>query len=117
MRAHDGRAPSAATRAGALSGGNQQKFVLGRELEAQPRLVVAENPVRGLDLLATEHVLRELGSAADAGSAVVLYSGDLDELLPVADRIFVMFAGRLREVPVTRAAVAGAMVGAMVGAP
>ena len=112
MRAHDVRAPSAATRASALSGGNQQKFVLGRELEAQPTLVVAENPVRGLDILATKHVFRELGSAADAGSAVVLYSGDLDELLPVADRMFVMFAGWLREVPVTRKAVASAMVGA-----
>lgn len=112
MRAHNVHAPSPETLAGALSGGNQQKFVLGRELDARPALVVAENPVRGLDLLATEHVLRALGHAADAGSAVVLYSGDLDELLPVADRMFVMFAGRLREVPVTRSAVASAMVGA-----
>ncbi len=112
MRAHDVRAPSPATLAGALSGGNQQKFVLGRELDAHPALVVAENPVRGLDHLATEQVLRELEHAADAGSAVVLYSGDLDELLPVADRMFVMFAGRLREVPVTRSAVASALVGA-----
>ena len=116
MRAHNVRAPSPATPVGALSGGNQQKFVLGRELEARPALVVAENPVRGLDILATEHVLRELGDAADAGSAVVLYSGDLDELLPMADRMFVMFAGALREVPVNRSAVASAMVGAMVGA-
>ena len=108
MRAHDVRAPSPATLAGALSGGNQQKFILGRELDARPALVVAENPVRGLDHLATAQVLRELQHAADAGSAVVLYSGDLDELLPVGDRMFVMFAGRLREVPVTRSAVAGA---------
>lgn len=112
MRAHDVRAPSPQTPAGALSGGNQQKFVLGRELEAHPALVVAENPVRGLDILATEHVLSELTDAADAGSAVVLYSGDLDELLPIADRMFVMFAGDLREVPVDRHAVANAMVGA-----
>jgi simple sugar transport system ATP-binding protein len=112
MRAHDVRAPSPATRTGTLSGGNQQKFVLGRELEARPTLVVAENPVRGLDILATEHVFRELAAAAAAGSAVVLYSGDLDELLPVADRMFVMFAGQLREVPVARTAAARAMVGA-----
>jgi simple sugar transport system ATP-binding protein len=112
MRAHDVRAQSPATRFGALSGGNQQKFVLGREIEGRPSLVVAENPVRGLDILSTEHVLRELGDTADAGSAVVLYSGDLDELLPMADRMFVMFAGQLREVPVDRSAVAGAMVGA-----
>lgn len=111
MRAHDVRAPSPATRTGALSGGNQQRFVLGRELESQPALVVAENPARGLDILATAHVFRELRSAAVAGSAVVFYSGDLDELLPVADRMFVMFAGRLREVPVAREAVASAMVG------
>lgn len=116
IRAHNVRAPSPATPVGALSGGNQQKFVLGRELEARPALVVAENPVRGLDILATEHVLRELGISADAGSAVVLYSGDLDELLPMADRMFVMFAGALSEVPVNRSAVASAMVGAMVGA-
>jgi simple sugar transport system ATP-binding protein len=112
MRAHDVRAPSPKSLAGALSGGNQQKFVLGRELDARPALVVAENPVRGLDHLATEQVLRELEHAAEAGSAVVLYSGDLDELLPVADRMFVMFAGRLREVPATRSAVASALVGA-----
>lgn len=112
MRAHDVRAPSPLSSTGALSGGNQQKFVLGRELEARPALVVAENPVRGLDILAADHVLRELTDAADAGSAVVLYSADLDELLPLVDRMFVMFAGRLREVPVNRSVVASAMVGA-----
>lgn len=112
IRAHNVRAPSPAAPIGALSGGNQQKFILGRELEPRPALVVAENPVRGLDILATEHVLCELGDSADAGSAVVLYSGDLDELLPMADRMFVVFAGRLREVPLDRSAVASAMVGA-----
>lgn len=112
MRRHDVRAPSPATRAGALSGGNQQKFVVGRELDDQPALVVAENPVRGLDIRATEHVLRELAAIAAAGSAVVVYSTDIDELLPLADRMLVMFAGRVREVPVERAVVARALVGA-----
>ena len=112
MERHDVRAPSPATRAGALSGGNQQKFVVGRELDEHPALVVAENPVRGLDIRATAHVLRELAGSATAGSAVVFYSADIDELLPIADRMLVVFAGRVREVAVERAAVANALVGA-----
>jgi general nucleoside transport system ATP-binding protein len=112
MKNHDVRAPFPSTPAGALSGGNQQKFVVGRELDARPAFVVAENPVRGLDIRATEHVLREIGASADAGCAVVISSADIDDLLPMADRMLVMFAGTLREVPVNRAAVAGAMVGA-----
>lgn len=112
MARHDVRAPSPTTRAGTLSGGNQQKFVVGRELDEHPPLVVAENPVRGLDIRATEHVLRELVASAAAGSAVVVYSADVDELLPLVDRMLVVFNGTLREVPVERAAVAAALVGA-----
>lgn len=112
MERHDVRAPFPTTRAGALSGGNQQKFVVGRELDEHPPLVVAENPVRGLDIRATAHVLRELAGSADAGSAVVFYSADIDELLPLADRMLVVFAGRVREVAVERTAVANALVGA-----
>jgi simple sugar transport system ATP-binding protein len=112
MAAHDVRAPSPAVRAGTLSGGNQQKFVVAREMEGRPALVVAENPVRGLDLRATEHVLRELAASADAGSAVVVYSTDVDELLPLVDRMLVTFAGQVRDVPVARDAVAAALVGA-----
>ncbi|MHB1313369.1 MAG: ABC transporter ATP-binding protein [Gemmatimonadaceae bacterium] len=112
MRAHDVRAPSAGAVTAELSGGNQQKFVLGRELDAQPQLVVAENPVRGLDIRASAHVLVELTATAAAGGAVVIYSSDLDDVLPLADRMVVMFAGQLSEVPVTRDAVARAMVGA-----
>ena len=116
VQGHDVRTPSVTTATGALSGGNQQKFVLGRELHDRPSLVVAENPVRGLDIRAAEHVLRELSDTADSGSAVVVYSGDIDDLLPMVDRMIVMFAGRLREVPVAHAAVAAAMVGAKMGA-
>ncbi|MHB8837424.1 MAG: ABC transporter ATP-binding protein [Gemmatimonadaceae bacterium] len=112
MLRHDVRASSPMTRAGALSGGNQQKFVVGRELDEHPPLVVAENPVRGLDIRATEHVLREVAASAAAGSAVVIYSADIDELLPVVDRMLVAFAGQVREVPVDRGAVAAALVGA-----
>ena len=112
MERHDVRAPSPATRAGTLSGGNQQKFVVGRELDEHPALVVAENPVRGLDIRATAHVLRELAGSASEGSAVVFYSADIDELLPIADRMLVVFDGRVREVAVERVAVANALVGA-----
>lgn len=112
MARHDVRAPSPATRAGALSGGNQQKFVVGRELDDCPAFVVAENPVRGLDLRATEHVMRELTASAEAGSAIVVYSADVDEVLPLADRMLVVFGGRVTEVPVDRMAVARALVGA-----
>ncbi len=112
MARHDVRAPSPMTRAGVLSGGNQQKFVVGRELDEHPPLVVAENPVRGLDIRATDQVMREIAACAAAGSAVVIHSADVDELLPVADRMYVVFAGVVREVPVERAAVAAALVGA-----
>ncbi|MDQ8153201.1 MAG: ATP-binding cassette domain-containing protein [Gemmatimonadota bacterium] len=112
MAAHDVRAPSPDVRAGTLSGGNQQKFVVGREMENRPALVIAENPVRGLDLRATEHVLRELAASAASGSAVVIFSTDVDELLPLADRMLVTFAGQVREVPVVRDAIARALVGA-----
>jgi simple sugar transport system ATP-binding protein len=112
IRQHDVRAPSAAARVASLSGGNQQKLVVGRELDDQPAMVVAENPVRGLDIRATEHVRRELAASASAGSAVVVSSADLDDVLPLADRMLVVYGGRVREVPVDRAAVARALVGA-----
>ena len=112
MTRHDVRAPAPTSRAATLSGGNQQKFVVGRELGEHPLLVVTENPVQGLDVRAAEHVLREFSAAADAGSAVVFYSTDIDELLPLVDRMLVVFAGQVREVPVERSAVAAALVGA-----
>jgi simple sugar transport system ATP-binding protein len=113
MSRHDVRAPSAMARAGSLSGGNQQKLVVGRELDDRPALVVAENPVRGLDIRATEHVLRELATSASEGSAVVVSSADLDDVLPLADRMLVVYGGQVREVPVDRTAVARALVGAV----
>jgi simple sugar transport system ATP-binding protein len=112
MMRHDVRAPSPASPLAALSGGNQQKFVVGRELDEHPSLIVAENPVRGLDIRATSHVLRECAASAAAGSSVVIYSADIDELLPIVDRMLVVFAGQVRELPVERAAVAAALVGA-----
>lgn len=109
---YDVRAPSPDTRVDTLSGGNQQKLVLARELESEPRLVIIENPTRGLDIAATAAVHERLQRARDTGAAVVVYSSDLDEVLALADRLIVMFDGRAREVPLDRDAAGRAMLGA-----
>jgi simple sugar transport system ATP-binding protein len=111
LRGHDVRASGAGALAGALSGGNQQKFVLGRELEGPPDALVVENPTRGLDVRATAHVLGELRAARAAGVAVIAYSSDLDEVLSIADRMLVCFAGRVTAVRAEAGAVARALVG------
>jgi simple sugar transport system ATP-binding protein len=105
------RAPSARVPLRALSGGNQQRFVLARELESRPALLVAENPTRGLDLQASAAIRERLIGAAAAGAAVVLYSSDLDEVLSLATRVLVAYQGQIREVAGDRNAVARAMVG------
>ena len=94
-----------------LSGGNQQKFVLGRELEGAPEALVAENPTRGLDIRATAQVLSRLRAARRSGVALVVYSSDLDEVLSIADRMLVCFEGRLLPTAKDAEAVARAMVG------
>lgn len=94
-----------------LSGGNQQKLVLGRELDGSPSLLVAENPTRGLDIRATRDVHDRLRAAAAAGAGVVVYSSDLDEVLLLATRVMVMHAGRIHEVRGGREAVGRAMLG------
>jgi simple sugar transport system ATP-binding protein len=94
-----------------LSGGNQQKLVLARELGDHPRLVVAENPTRGLDIRATRDVHERLRDAARDGSAVVLYSSDLDEVLSLATRVVVVHGGRVRETALDRESVGRAMLG------
>ncbi|WP_240474244.1 ABC transporter ATP-binding protein [Intrasporangium chromatireducens] len=78
-----------------LSGGNQQKLVLGRELDECPTLVVAHNPFRGLDVRAIQEVRQAVLGACDQGAGVVMISPDLDELLQLAHRIVVLFAGRI----------------------
>ncbi len=79
-----------------LSGGNQQKFVLARELANVPELVLAAHATRGLDVRTIDFVLRELLRARDRGSAVLLLSADLDEVWQVADRVMVMSRGQVR---------------------
>lgn len=73
-----------------LSGGNQQRFVLGRELGGNPPLLVLENPTQGLDVRAAAGIHARVRSAADRGTAVVYYSSDLDELAEIADDVLVM---------------------------
>jgi ABC-type uncharacterized transport system ATPase subunit len=89
------KAPSVTAPAYALSGGNQQKLVLGREFASKPKLLIAAHPTRGLDIGATQFVWQELVEARDAGVAVLLISADLEEILALADRIGVIYDGRI----------------------
>lgn len=107
---YDVRGGDSTTRVRALSGGNQQKLVLARELEGKPSLVVAENPTRGLDIRASRAVLGRLRAAASGGAAVVVYSSDLDEVLSIATRVLVVHAGHVLEVPLDRERVGRAMI-------
>jgi simple sugar transport system ATP-binding protein len=108
---YDVRAPSVDSAASSMSGGNQQKLVLARELSDRPTVIVAENPTRGLDIRATAAVHARLRDAAAAGAAVIVYSSDLDEVLSLATRVVAMHLGRLREVPNDREAAGRAMLG------
>lgn len=90
-------APGPGTRASALSGGNQQKLVVARELSRTPAVIVAENPTRGLDISAAAAIHARLRSAAAAGAAVLFHSPDLDEVLHLADRIIVVTRGVITE--------------------
>ena len=95
MAAYAVKAPGTGTRVAQLSGGNQQRWVVARELSGEPSLLVAENPTRGLDVSAAAFVHRQLRGSA----GVVLISTDLDEVLRLSDRVLVMLRGRLIPVP------------------
>jgi simple sugar transport system ATP-binding protein len=97
LRSYDVVAPGPRARADSLSGGNQQKLVVARELSRRPRVVVAENPTRGLDLRATAAVHRRLRAAAESGAAVLVHSSDLDEVLELAHRVLVVSRGLVSE--------------------
>jgi general nucleoside transport system ATP-binding protein len=105
-------APSPSAPAAALSGGNQQRIVVARELSRRPRVVVAENPTRGLDISATATIHARLRQAAADGAAVLFHSSDLDEVLELATRVVVMSRGVLIEPPAnaTRDAIGGLML-------
>ena len=91
----DVRTPGIDTSARALSGGNQQKMVIGREMAAGPRMLVAAHPTRGIDVGAQAAVWEDLRVARREGLAVVLVSADLEELIGLADRLVVMLRGRI----------------------
>ena len=83
------------TRGGSLSGGNQQKVVVAREVSRDPQVLIAAQPTRGLDVGAIEFVHRRLVEQRDAGKAVLLVSLELEEILSLSDRILVLYEGRL----------------------
>jgi simple sugar transport system ATP-binding protein len=91
----DVRPPNAGAIVGNLSGGNQQKVVLGRELSEQPKLIVISQPTRGLDIGSTEYVWERLLEQRAQGCGILLISSELDEIRALSDRIAVMFEGRL----------------------
>jgi simple sugar transport system ATP-binding protein len=95
LRQFDVRGGGPQTLASALSGGNQQKVVVGRELSRDPQVLLAAQPTRGLDVGAIEFVHRRLVEARNGNAAVLLVSLELDEILSLSDRILVMYEGRI----------------------
>ncbi|MBL8965395.1 MAG: ABC transporter ATP-binding protein [Spirochaetaceae bacterium] len=91
----DVRTPSELTPAHALSGGNQQKVIIAREMSSEPKLLLANQPTRGVDVGATEFIYKQLVEAKKRGAAVLLVSADLDEVMSLSDRIGVMYKGRI----------------------
>ena len=89
------KTPSLDTPVATLSGGNAQRVLLARETAARPRLIVAAHPTRGLDVAATDHIHAILREQRQAGAAVLLISGDLDEIRAVSDRIAVLYEGEI----------------------
>ena len=95
IKEYDVRTPSAYTKARALSGGNQQKAIVAREVDRSPDLLIAAQPTRGLDVGAIEFIHNKLIEERDRGKAILLVSFELDEILDVSDRIAVIFDGKI----------------------
>ena len=91
----DVRGGDAQSRAGGLSGGNQQKVVLAREIDRDPKVLIAAQPTRGLDVGAIEFVHRRLVEERDEGRGILLVSLELEEILSLSDRILVMYEGEI----------------------
>jgi simple sugar transport system ATP-binding protein len=94
VKDYDVRAPGIDTLARALSGGNQQKFIVGREMSGNPKLLIASHPTRGVDVGAQAAIWSHIKRAREAGLAVLLISADLDELIGLSDTIQVILRGR-----------------------
>ena len=95
VRRYDVRAPGVHVPVSNLSGGNQQKVIIARELSGDPRLLIVAQPTRGLDVGSIEFIHRRIVEMRDAGAAVLLVSAELDEIFTLADRIGVLFRGSL----------------------
>ena len=102
IAAYDIRPPNPDIPASSLSGGNQQKIVLAREISLQPDLLIAVNPTRGLDVNAARYVHENLLAQRDQGKSVLLISTELDEVLLLSDRLYVMSRGKLIEATAQR---------------
>ena len=114
LRAWDVRFSATTQSAGSLSGGNAQKVILAREIDAAATLVIAAQPTRGLDIGATAFVWQALRDLRARGCGVLLISSDLDELFDISDRVLVMLSGRIAgsfAPPFSRDAVGRAMTG------
>jgi general nucleoside transport system ATP-binding protein len=95
IREFDVRGGGPLTRAGGLSGGNQQKVVAAREIARDPKVLIAAQPTRGLDVGAIEYLHRRLVEERDEGRAILLISLELDEVMSLSDRILVMYEGEI----------------------
>ena len=95
IKEYDVRTPSAFVSAGKLSGGNQQKVIVARELSRPVKLVIASQPTRGLDVGSIEYIHKEIIAMRDRGVGVLLVSAELDEIMSLADRIVVMYRGEI----------------------
>ncbi|WP_363325635.1 ABC transporter ATP-binding protein [Thermogemmatispora sp.] len=98
VREFDVRTPSTRLPVRALSGGNQQKIIVAREFAADPQLLIAAQPTRGVDIGAIEFIHRRLVEQRDAGKAILLVSAELDEIRSLSDRIAVMYEGRIVDI-------------------
>jgi ABC-type uncharacterized transport system ATPase subunit len=97
-REFDVRTPSILTPVANLSGGNQQKVIVAREFSRPIHLLIASQPTRGLDVGSIEYIHRRIIEKRDEGTAVLLVSSELDEVMGLADRIAVMFEGRIVDI-------------------
>jgi simple sugar transport system ATP-binding protein len=95
VKAFDVRTPTIDTRGGSLSGGNQQKVVVAREVSRPIKLLIASQPTRGLDVGSIEYIHKQIVAKRDAGCAVLLVSAELDEIMALSDRIAVMYKGQI----------------------
>ena len=95
ISAFDVRTPSLDTPARNLSGGNIQKLIMARELSGSPRVLLVAQPTRGIDVGATRYIHERLVAQRDNGTAVLIVSEDLDEIMTICDRVLVMYEGKI----------------------